>query len=88
MTTVPPPPSDSHFRALPDLVGFSVHGGRRCDWQSAAGLDRRAEQVAVRPGIASQYPIGVLLWLMIFPMMLKVDFSTIGGIARKQRVSW
>jgi ACR3 family arsenite transporter len=30
-------------------------------------------------------PIGVLLWLMIFPMMLKVDFSTIGGIARKPK---
>src|ERR1051326_3071357 len=28
-------------------------------------------------------PIGVLLWLMIYPMMLKVDFSAIGGIDRK-----
>ncbi len=27
-------------------------------------------------------PIGVLLWLMIYPMMLKVDFSAIGGIAK------
>jgi arsenite transporter len=30
-------------------------------------------------------PIGVLLWLMIYPMMLKVDFSAIRGIARKPR---
>jgi ACR3 family arsenite transporter len=30
-------------------------------------------------------PIGVLLWLMIYPMMLKVDFSAIGGIAKKPR---
>jgi arsenite transporter len=30
-------------------------------------------------------PIGVLLWLMIYPMMLKVDFTAIGGIARKPR---
>jgi len=30
-------------------------------------------------------PIGVLLWLMIYPMMLKVDFGAIGGIARKPR---
>jgi ACR3 family arsenite transporter len=30
-------------------------------------------------------PIGVLLWLMIYPMMLKVDFSSIGGIARKPK---
>lgn len=30
-------------------------------------------------------PIGVLLWLMIYPMMLKVDFTAIGGIARRPR---
>ena len=30
-------------------------------------------------------PIGVLLWLMIYPMMLKVDFGAIGGIARKPK---
>ena len=30
-------------------------------------------------------PISVLLWLMIFPMMLKVDFGAIGGIARRPR---
>jgi ACR3 family arsenite transporter len=28
-------------------------------------------------------PIGVLLWLMIYPMMLKVDFGAVVGIARK-----
>jgi len=30
-------------------------------------------------------PIGVLLWLMIYPMMLKVDFSAIRGIARRPK---
>ena len=30
-------------------------------------------------------PIGVLLWLMIYPMLLKVDFGAIGGIARKPK---
>jgi arsenite transporter len=30
-------------------------------------------------------PIGILLWLMIYPMMLKVDFSALGGIARRPR---
>ena len=30
-------------------------------------------------------PIGVLLWLMIYPMMLKVDFSAVAGIARKPK---
>ena len=32
-------------------------------------------------------PIGVLLWLMIYPMMLKVDFSAIGGIAKRPKGS-
>ena len=29
--------------------------------------------------------IGILLWLMIYPMMLKVDFSAIGGIAKRPK---
>src|SRR5260221_1622711 len=28
-------------------------------------------------------PIGILLWLMIYPMMLKVDFNSIVRIARR-----
>ena len=30
-------------------------------------------------------PIAVLIWLMIYPMMLKVDFAALGGIAQKPR---
>jgi arsenite transporter len=30
-------------------------------------------------------PISILLWLMIYPMMLKVDFGAIGGIARRPK---
>ena len=30
-------------------------------------------------------PIAVLIWLMIFPMMLKVDFGSLGGIARRPK---
>jgi ACR3 family arsenite transporter len=30
-------------------------------------------------------PIGILLWLMIYPMMLKVDFGSLGGIARRPK---
>ena len=29
--------------------------------------------------------IAVLIWLMIFPMMLKIDFGSLGGIARKPK---
>jgi arsenite transporter len=30
-------------------------------------------------------PIAILIWLMIFPMMLKIDFGALGGIARKPK---
>ncbi len=30
-------------------------------------------------------PIAVLIWLMIYPMMLKVDFGALGGVARKPK---
>lgn len=30
-------------------------------------------------------PIAVLIWLMIYPMMLKVDFGAVGGIARRPK---
>src|SRR5512133_1896794 len=29
--------------------------------------------------------IGILPWLMIYPMMLKVDFSAIGGVAKRPK---
>jgi ACR3 family arsenite transporter len=30
-------------------------------------------------------PIAILIWLMIYPMMLKIDFGSLGGVARKPR---
>ena len=30
-------------------------------------------------------PIAILIWLMIYPMMLKIDFGSIGGVARKPK---
>ncbi len=30
-------------------------------------------------------PIAVLIWLMIYPMMLKVDFTSLGGVAKKPK---
>jgi ACR3 family arsenite efflux pump ArsB len=30
-------------------------------------------------------PIAVLIWLMIYPMMLKVDIAAFSGIALKSR---
>jgi ACR3 family arsenite transporter len=30
-------------------------------------------------------PIGVLIWLMIYPMMLKIDFGALSGVAKRPR---
>ena len=42
-------------------------------------------QMQFGQGSQVNVPIGVLLWLMIYPMMLKVDFTAIGGIARRPK---
>ena len=49
------------------------------------GLTAALSQIEFGQGSQVNVPIGVLLWLMIYPMMLKVDFSAIGGIARKPK---
>ena len=32
-------------------------------------------------------PIAILIWLMIYPMMLKVDFQSIRNVARTRKAS-
>jgi ACR3 family arsenite transporter len=49
------------------------------------GATAALSQLEFGSGSQVNIPIGVLLWLMIYPMMLKVDFGAIGGIARKPK---
>src|SRR5579872_6523537 len=49
------------------------------------GLTARLSQMQFGQGSQVNVPIGILLWLMIYPMMLKVDFTAIGGIAKKPK---
>jgi len=51
----------------------------------APGLTAGLSQIEFGHGSQVNVPIGVLLWLMIYPMMLKVDFSAVGGIARRPK---
>ena len=46
------------------------------------GVTSSLSKLQFGQGSQVNVPIGVLLWLMIYPMMLKVDFSAIGGIAQ------
>jgi arsenite transporter len=49
------------------------------------GLTVALSRLEFGQGSQVNIPIGVLLWLMIYPMMLKVDFGAIGSIARKPK---
>ena len=49
------------------------------------GVTAALSKVEFGQGSQVNVPIGVLLWLMIYPMMLKVDFGAIGGIARQAK---
>ena len=49
------------------------------------GLIAALSQLEFGEGSQVNIPIAVLIWLMIFPMMLKIDFGSLGGIARKPK---
>jgi ACR3 family arsenite transporter len=48
-------------------------------------LTATLSRVEFGQGSQVNVPIGVLLWFMIYPMMLKVDFGAIGGMARRPK---
>ena len=47
------------------------------------GFTARLSSLEFGEGSQVNVPIAVLIWLMIFPMMLKIDFGALGGIAKK-----
>ena len=51
----------------------------------APGLTAWLSRMEFGRGSQVNVPIAVLIWLMIYPMMLKVDFGSIGGIARRPK---
>ncbi len=53
--------------------------------KSAPDLTARLSHWEFGQGSQVNVPIAVLIWLMIYPMMLKVDFSALGGIAKKPK---
>ncbi|MEN6625882.1 MAG: ACR3 family arsenite efflux transporter [Candidatus Sumerlaeia bacterium] len=49
------------------------------------GLTDSLGKMEFGAGSQVNIPIAVLIWLMIFPMMLKIDFGALGGIARRPK---
>jgi ACR3 family arsenite transporter len=51
----------------------------------APGFTADLSRLEFVPGSHVNAPIAVLIWFMIYPMMLKVDFASLGGIAKQPR---
>ena len=51
----------------------------------APGATAALSKLEFGQGSQVNIPIAVLIWLMIYPMMLKVDFTALGGIARRPK---
>lgn len=51
----------------------------------APALTATLSRMEFGKGSQVNVPIAVLIWLMIYPMMLKVDFTALGGIAKKPK---
>ncbi len=51
----------------------------------APGLTAALSKLEFGRGSQVNAPIAMLIWLMIYPMMLKVDFGAIGGVARRPK---
>src|SRR3990172_9763098 len=51
----------------------------------APGFTAALSKLEFGEGSQVNVPIAVLILLMIYPMMLKVDFTALGGIARKPK---
>ncbi|MBX3745934.1 MAG: ACR3 family arsenite efflux transporter [Verrucomicrobiae bacterium] len=51
----------------------------------APGWTASLSRMEFGQGSQVNVPIAILIWLMIYPMMLKVDFGSIGGIARRPK---
>jgi len=49
------------------------------------GLTTALSRLEFGEGSQVNIPIAVLIWLMIFPMMLKIDFGSLGGIAQRPK---
>jgi ACR3 family arsenite transporter len=51
----------------------------------APGLTEALSRLEFGQGSQVNIPIAILIWLMIYPMMLKVDFTAIGDVARRPK---
>jgi ACR3 family arsenite efflux pump ArsB len=57
---------------MSDHLGFAMHGGGILIRKFPAGYSRSFGEVLIR---GLNLPSAVLIWIMIYPMMMKIDFG-------------
>jgi ACR3 family arsenite transporter len=53
--------------------------------QALPGLTATLRQMEFGSGSQINIPIAILIWLMIMPMMMKIDFASLRGVTRRPR---
>jgi ACR3 family arsenite transporter len=71
-------------RYLTIWVGLCMVGGVALG-TSAQGLVRGLRNLEIGQGSQINLPIAVLIWLMIIPMMMKVDFAAMRNVGKRPR---
>jgi ACR3 family arsenite transporter len=66
--------ADECVRALPDGLGLSLHRHRHCLGQMLPGVFQAVGRMEVAQ---VNLPVGLLIWVMIIPMLVKVDFGAL-----------
>ena len=69
--------------SLSDSLGRALYG-RGCSARAASGLVQTLRTMELGQGSHINLPIAVLIWLMIVPMMMKVDFASIRHVGARQ----
>ena len=73
--------ADGRLRALSLGVGRGQHGAGLLLGKTLPGLTAVAARTGVPEGSHINVPIAALIWLMIYPMMLKIDLRSIPASA-------
>jgi ACR3 family arsenite transporter len=82
--TAPPKRISVFERYLSLWVGLCMLAGVTLG-QSVPGIVAQLRNLKFGAGSQINAPIAVLIWLMIVPMMMRIDFAALAGVGRKPR---
>ena len=69
-------------------MGIAMYGDGYTDWKVSSGNPRIPGQTLY---CRNFYSIAILIWIMIYPMMLKVDFQSVKQVGKNPKglfITW